>query len=173
VIESTRFFLLIILLIIATYTDLTQRKIFNWLTYPAIGLGIGIAGGETVIYDNWAVFSPILFSVVLCLVVYLLPFFFGWIGGGDLKLMLAICCLQGAQPFGLGFVMRSIFNITLIGAIMAAVLLIWKGSLFKGILGSFKLLVRPIASKEAIIENTIPYGVAISLGTFWTLLTLS
>ncbi len=172
-IETTRFVLLILILVIAAYTDFTKRKIYNWLTFPAIGLGIGIAGGETVISDNWASFLPILFSLILCLVVYLLPFFFGWIGDGDLKLMIAISCLQGAQPFGAGFMMRSIFNITLIGAVMAAILLIWKGSLLKGVLGSFKLLIRPVASKEEINENTIPYGLAISLGTFWTLMTLT
>jgi len=170
--ETARFFLLIVLLLVAAYTDVAHRKIYNWLTFPIIGLGLGLAGGETVLNDNWGHFMPIILSLAISLVIYLIPFFLGWIGGGDLKLMVAISCLQGASPFGAGFMMHSIFNITLVGAVMAILLLIWKGTLLKGVAGSFKLLVHPMANKEEEQVLTIPYGIAISIGTFLTIFNL-
>ncbi len=90
-------------LCIAGWTDLRTEKIFNWLTYPAILIGLighGIVGGSP-----WS--SPVatqtgvmdLTDSFAGLAVGFLPMFLAWqaggIGGGDAKLMAAVGALTG------------------------------------------------------------------------------
>ena len=70
-----------------------------------------------------------------------LPCWLGWMGGGDLKLMLAIGALHG-PPLAPSFMVQAIYNIALVGAIMALGVLIWKGQLLRGLGASFRWIGR-------------------------------
>lgn len=83
--------MLTVLLIIATYTDLRWSRIPNWLTFPAMGLGIlthiWIGGlGD-------ALFS--LAGLGVGMGLFVLPYVCKAIGAGDVKLMAAIGSMVG------------------------------------------------------------------------------
>lgn len=164
--EMIRLGALALLLIISVYTDLSRRKIYNWATYPAIGFGIGIAGGEVLIHDQWVWMTPAILGMLSSSIVFGIPYLLGWLGAGDLKLLIAVGALQGS-PFGALFILNIFYNTALCGAIMALLILVWRGELLKGLLGSLKLFVKPKQQvSETISQATLPYGVAIALGTF-------
>lgn len=161
-----RYGLLIVVLLIALYTDISRRKIYNWLTFPAIGLGIGLVLGEVVLFNNTVALTGFFLGVGITVLVFGIPARLGWLGGGDFKLVLAVACLLAGRH-----IVETLFCISLVGAVMAFLMLIWKGSVAKGIGGVFRLLRKP---RSASIcdegELTIPYGVAIALGTLLPLL---
>jgi prepilin peptidase CpaA len=78
--------LMAVTLIIATYTDIRNGKIYNWTTLPAILLGLSLntlgqgweglllsAGGAAVVMALFLLFGPLV-----------------GIGGGDVKLLMAV-----------------------------------------------------------------------------------
>lgn len=84
---------LILMLLVAVYTDLRTKKIYNWLTLPCMMLGITL---------NLAVGGPkgLLLSLaggglILGLYVAFAPS--TGIGGGDVKLMMAVGTLLGIK----------------------------------------------------------------------------
>jgi prepilin peptidase CpaA len=84
---------LIAALICASYTDLRWRRIKNWLTYPAMVAGFAVntlAGG-----GEGARLSAMGWLVGLGIMA--LPFVFGVMGAGDVKLMAAIGAIKGAH----------------------------------------------------------------------------
>ena len=79
------------LLIIAVYTDLRWSRIPNWLTFPALGLGIvfhALAGGLGDTLFGLA-------GLVVGMGLFLLPYACKAIGAGDVKLMAAIGSMVG------------------------------------------------------------------------------
>lgn len=148
-------------------TDLLQRKIYNYVTLPAIGIGIGLALGDWVFMDHLKFLVIPAVSMGMALVVFGIPCWLGWMGAGDLKLMLAVGALQG-PPLSSAFMFQAIYNTALVGAFMALGVLIWKGQLLRGIGSSFRWIVKP-KSRPGQEMGSLPYGVAIALGSLWTL----
>ena len=165
--DVLRIGILVATLLVATYTDLAHRKIYNWNTYPAIGLGIGLAAGEALSEASWFWLWPSLIGFGLCAMIFAVPFLLSWLGDGDYKLLLGIGALQGAPMNGV-FILNAIYNIALIGAMMAFILLIWRGQLMAGLRGSLRLIAHPKVYSTDDREQ-MPYGLAIALGTLWTL----
>lgn len=161
-----RYGVLMLVLLIALYTDISQRKIFNWLTFPAIGLGLGFTVGELLLFKNVAVLQGLLIGVSITALVFGIPTWLGWLGGGDFKLVMAVATLTAGRQ-----TLEILFSISLVGAVMALLTLIWKGSMLKGLRGMFRLISKP-RSSSITDENeiTIPYGIAISLGTLLPIL---
>jgi prepilin peptidase CpaA len=88
---STMIILLAVLLITAIYTDLRWFRIPNWLTFPAMGLGILVQawiGGS-----QGALFS--LAGLGVGMGLFLLPYVCRAMGAGDVKLMAAIGSIVG------------------------------------------------------------------------------
>lgn len=130
-------------------TDVMRRKIYNWLTYPALGGGlllqlVGHGWGEILGQG----LSSSLAGALFCLVVF--GTFAYWrraFGMGDVKLLAAL----GAQA-GFLTALRLVMFSTIIGAMMA---LVW---LFLGRGG----ILRPTPERSL---PTVPYAVAIAIGT--------
>jgi prepilin peptidase CpaA len=82
---------LVTILVAASFMDLRSGKIPNWLTLPAILLGVALSlltGGRDGLFNSvtgLAVGSGLL----------LLPFVLGGMGGGDVKLLGAIGAFEG------------------------------------------------------------------------------
>lgn len=73
----------------ASVTDLYNRRIPNWITVPAIGSGLAMAaitGSRSV----WIVFAGIL--------IIFFAGMSGVMGGGDLKLIMAVTAFCGVMP---------------------------------------------------------------------------
>ena len=108
---------LLSLLLVATYTDVREHKIYNWLTYPGILLGFclnGFFGGRDGFQDS---FSGFLACGLIMIVCYLL---FD-IGGGDVKLI----AMMGAF-LGLHDGIEALLITFIFGSVMGMVILIWQ-----------------------------------------------
>lgn len=182
--EYINIVVLVLLLLIAAFSDAKDKKIPNKLTFPVILLGLIL----NLIING---FSGIKFSVLgflLGLGVFFIPFALGLMGGGDVKLMAAIGALMG-------------WRFTLVSAVFSAVagILVVVGYLsYKRRLVSYfkpyfagmgRLILRYIdfpkgstvgekfkklsygneVKKGEEDKLYVPYGVAIALGTLFVL----
>jgi prepilin peptidase CpaA len=162
--------ILIFVLITSLVTDLRSRKILNIITVPSILIGI--------IYSTLTEgLSGFILSgqgLVVGLGVLLIPYLIGGMGAGDVKLMAAIGALMGTS-----FVFYSFIYTALIGGLIAVTLIVkqrgfWNPlknflfnvTFFRSDLGSMLLP----SKEERLSRISFPYGVAIVLGTFCTLI---
>jgi len=90
----TFFSITVIGLLIATYTDLKERMVYNKLTYTLIGLGIGLKIIETIkTQSTEPILTAIAGGVIAFAVAYLLWRLGVW-AGGDVKLVTAIAVIN-------------------------------------------------------------------------------
>jgi len=155
--------LLFTAMIVSAYTDVARGKVYNWCTYPAIFVGLivhGLIGYQT---GDWLCLSRGLLGLAIGAGLFLLPYRFGLVGGGDVKLMGAVGALQGPN-----FVVLSAFLSAVVGAIFGFSVLIWKGRFREGMRNLGSAALKPWKLKEKVVDDTrLPYGLAIALGTFW------
>jgi len=155
------------LLLIAASTDIAYRLIPNWI---AVIIGsLGMAGRLVV--------SPTAFCVSLAITLVLLALMLvlharGLFGGGDVKLVSAVCLGLSAS-----LVYRFIFITAMAGGVLALVHLIGRravrGRAVRGPLPRGSLLLHRIVSVEIwrlAHHGSLPYGVAIACGGIWTIL---
>lgn len=154
---------LLLMLSISLVTDLRSRNIYNWITLPAIGLGIVWHTWR----DGWVGFSYSGEGFLLGLGVLLIPYLLGGMGAGDVKLMAAIGALTGPA-----FVFSSFLYSSIIGGAIALAIMIrqgeWKRSLHR--IGHALFFLRTNAGALQALDKTeihgaFPYGVAITFGT--------
>ena len=179
---------LIILIIFAVFFDLTQKRIPNFLTFPAILLGLiifTIQGGFEGLIQGLSGFG-------VGIAVFFLFFALGVMGGGDVKLMGAIGALKGVE-----FIIYTTIFTGIIGGIMAVAYMIIKGQamitlkkvFFSGATFFFKTLFFRLRNSyfnylsvhfsdklEALQQGGkskkvyMPYGVAIAIGALVVLI---
>ena len=80
----------VIITLIASFTDIRKKLIYDWITLPAIGIGILIS-----IYECFSICN--IFNFLIPLAVFLLSYplyYAGKLGGGDVKLFTAIAALM-------------------------------------------------------------------------------
>ncbi|MDA0837993.1 MAG: prepilin peptidase [Planctomycetota bacterium] len=168
------------LLIGAAYTDLVWGKVFNWLTYPAIVIGLLVAvaiggqdrpflleNGQTIIRSTPALTSC-LFGLFLGFGVFYLFYLLGGVGMGDVKLMAAIGALMGWA-----FVLVAALYSALAGAVIGVAVLIYNKKFGEGLKKSACVMFSPSMMKEekhvdgtAVLTGlTVPYGFAMAVGT--------
>ncbi|MDO9574654.1 MAG: A24 family peptidase [Candidatus Contubernalis sp.] len=176
-------YILIILIVLSLYFDLTQKKIPNFLTFPAVIWGLFY---NTIMNP----FQGFIFSfsgLLVGIAVFLIPFMLGGMGGGDVKLMGAIGALKGMH-----FVLSAAVLTALFGGIIAIIILIVKGQLLSTLKRIIFPILKPVVSllafrfrspqlndfyarlsagKEIKTADSIyfPYGAAIGLGTLTAL----
>jgi Flp pilus assembly protein protease CpaA len=162
--------LLFIVLIICAYTDLADRKIYNWCTLPGVVLGLGVnllVGG---LWDG-GIWGANLGSSVAALGLVLVLFgWFYWRGAmaaGDVKLMLAVAAIGGCHNC---FILYALTFGALSGALMAVLAFIWHGKLLEGLKGALVFafgtgrIGQDGERKIAASGITVPFGAAIAIG---------
>jgi prepilin peptidase CpaA len=169
--------LLFLTLSIAAVTDLLNRRVYNWLTYPAIafGLTLGYAAGDLGSLSlHGAGLVNHLAGFALGFGVFALVWIAGrGVGGGEVKLMGAIGAIMGWQ-----FVIGAMFWSSLVGAVMAVWALVMRGKLVQGLGRAFRAAVtigsppEDKTAEEGDGEESpgrlrIPYGTAIAFGTLF------
>ena len=76
----------LIVLAVATFTDLRNRRIPNWLVFPFLLVGIVVSGW----LQGWHGVGQSFAGMGLSLLFNGLAFWMGWTGAGDVKLFTAI-----------------------------------------------------------------------------------
>lgn len=163
---------LIVFLLTCAYTDLSKRLIYNRVLLPAIVFGFlyawltnGIGGvGQS------------LAGMILGFLLLLLPFYFGGLGAGDVKMLAVIGALQGPH-----FTWRAFLLSALVGGGWAVVYLARQGRFLftlNTLLINAYLLLRglPVTGPSFNLnqtgpEETLPYGAVLALGTLLTYLS--
>ena len=123
-------------LIVSTFTDIRQHKIYNWTTYPgmiaalaisgvATCLGVDVINGSQSQVDNFGVsnWPDSLFGLLACGAVMIVcyVFFPGGVGGGDVKLIAMIGAFLGVMS-GLEAMLWTF----VLGGCAALVSLVWR-----------------------------------------------
>jgi prepilin peptidase CpaA len=186
----------LIILAVATCTDLRSRRIPNWLVMPFLLVGIvvsplrmdwsGIRRGfwlprdwsslrqgfwpETGHGFAWHGLEQSCAGLGLGFLLYGLLFWMGGMGAGDLKLCAAIGAWIGPMQLFVALVITS-----LAGGIMVLAWLAWRGFLRKLFLGAGALVFgrqlrgiqsSPEPSLAELLKRKMPYAPAIAIGTF-------
>ena len=155
----------VIVLAIATFTDLRSRRIPNWLVFPFLLAGIVVSGW----LHGWHGIGQSMAGLGLGALLFGILFFMGGMGMGDVKLCAAIGAWVGPRQLITAIVLTGIT-----GGIMAVC---WAaaggfmGDLFKGsgdlVFGFKDRGMRP--HPELVLANPktrkLPYAPAIAIGT--------
>lgn len=159
---------LVLVLLIAVYTDWRWHRIYNWLTFPAMGLGLLLSlvmGGVPGLLSSLA-------GAGLAAGVFLLLYLFAKMGAGDLKLMVAI----GAW-LGYPLIVVTMIDVALAGGVIALLFALRYGALWPVLRNLYYFLLAmftPGAKPESMLSKSalppFPYGVAIAVGTLLAML---
>jgi prepilin peptidase CpaA len=157
--------LLLLVCALAAFTDLRNHRIPDWLTLPAVGLGLAL---RWAFFGLGGAFDTGLVAAMFGALVGFLVFgmFAVWgkgMGGGDVKLMTAVGSLAGFLH-GLTCVMCT----AVVGAVLALGLLIAKRKVLSTARGFWRrVFTKPKDGEDRI---TLPYGLPIALGVVWATL---
>jgi prepilin peptidase CpaA len=142
----------LVLVVVATVTDLRSRRIPNWLTMPFLATGLAV-GGVTGGLTGLARSAEGAGLAILLLGAFCLLRGMGW---GDLKL----CTAVGAW-LGPGQLILALIATAVAGGVAAVAALLWRGT-------GYKLPTRLQIDDPAAF--TLPYAPAIAVGTVFALL---
>jgi prepilin peptidase CpaA len=158
------FFVLFICFLMAF--DIKEKRIPNRIIFAGIVIGVLLNGskGITELVNSFL-------GLGLGVGILIIPFGLGWLGAGDVKFLGAIGAI-----LGISWVPRVFFYSALVGGLLALITIAVRGmnpKAFKGIWYGFKLMmmsggrVLPDRVSERALKGarTLPYGVAIGLGT--------
>ena len=163
--HSTAWWPTLIVLVIATFTDLRSRSIPNWLVFPFMIAGMAVSGW----LHGWNGLGHSLAGFALGGLLFGVLSMMGGMGMGDVKLCAAIGAWVGPGQLMIALVLTGI-----VGGIMALVWAIcggFLGELFSGagdlVFGLKKRGLRP--HPELVLDNPLtrkmPYAPAIAIGT--------
>ena len=100
---NLNFLLAGVLVAVCIWTDLKTRTIYNRYTYPAVIIGLIICIATTK-YSN-------IYGSLIIMAMYLFFFLSGRMGGGDLKLAVALSLFLGSESVMLGSILAAVIMI--------------------------------------------------------------
>ncbi len=146
---------------IAGYTDWRSRRIPNWLTIPALFVGVA----TNTLVRGWPGTKDSLLGAGLGLAL-LLPFvIIRALGAGDWKLVGALGAFLGPRELILILIVTIFIN-----GIMAVAMIIWKGRIRQSAQNFVRLLASvatfQMPTRELTLDNPdavkVPFGVAVA-----------
>ncbi|MFN8575684.1 MAG: prepilin peptidase [Candidatus Sericytochromatia bacterium] len=160
------YYILIIIISIALYTDATKYKIYNWLTFPSLFLGFIASFFNGVGFFNSFIGFLIAFSISFAMYAT------KGIKAGDVKLMASI----GAW-LGNSLIITNLLYIFISGGILGILFALKNGTLIPTLNKIYRFFFALFSSgmdaKEEVretINKPMPYGLAIFVGTILTLI---
>ena len=162
--------------LVACVTDIKWRRVPNWLTVSMVIAGFGLAFGQSGFSGLGSAFIGFLAALGL----FLVPFAMGWLGGGDVKLFIALGALLGVRSLLWVFLYSAIA-----GGVMALIVVLYRVLKAGQFLLQLRLLLvgavvflgnlsnrAGIRSKAPVLQVTAqalraryPYAVAVAIGT--------
>ena len=152
------------LLLVCMVTDLARGLIYNWVTLPAVLLGLGLGFHQA----GWPGLGASALGMAVGGGIFLIPFVLNAVGGGDVKLMAGVGALAGA-PFAL----KTALYACIAGGVWALFAMAVKGKLGRGLGDTgrfFKGLLLPGLKAEKpspLGLRPLPFGLCIALGAAW------
>ncbi len=150
----------VIVLGVATFTDLRSRRIPNWLVLPFLVCGIAVSSW----LHGWHGAARSLEGSALGLLLFGLLFWMGGMGAGDVKLCAAIGSWIGPAQLVIALVLTG-----LVGGAMALIWAVCGGFLKELFQHTGDLVFRRKDNGEAVLSNPMrrkmPYAPAIAIGT--------
>ncbi len=150
--------------LLACATDLARGKIYNWLTLPVLLLAFAVSFAE----GGWPMLAQSLLGASVGFALFGWLFFFGVLGGGDVKLLMAIGA-WGDFHLTIEVALLSI----ILGGIMALGWLFFTKRLkdfWQRIRGSaLSLWISELDFVAPAIDRkqTMPFGVPIAVAAVW------
>lgn len=155
---------LLIIIVAAAFFDIKERRIPNWIILLGLiaGLALGALQSSTQLIFNVVGF----FAGIMALMI---PFGFGWMGAGDVKLFAAVGALVGYKALPRVFFYSCIVAGTI--ALIALALRRAREMSFKYFWADCKFMLLTLGTR--LPESTpldsgaysVPWGVAIGAGT--------
>lgn len=153
----------LIVLSVATFTDLRNRRIPNWLVVPFMVLGLVASTW----LHGWHGLGQAFAGLGLGLLLYGFLFWMGGMGAGDVKLAAAIGAWIGPNQLFFALIVTA-----MVGGIMALGWAVWGGFLKELLNGASDLTFgfKDKAVREEMALNNpkkhkLPYAPAIAIGT--------
>jgi len=145
--------------------DIKSRRIPNFITGPAILLGLLLH----LSLDGWHGLLTSLAAGLICGAIFLIFYLAGGMGAGDVKLIAAVGCIAGLADAGYLLVLTS-----LAGGMMGVVFAMMRGRLKETLLNVGAIAshhkeegLKPHPDLNVLNASTLrlPYGVAIAAGS--------
>jgi len=155
----------VVVLCVATFTDLRSRRIPNWLVLPFLALGLAVSAWQ----QGWHGIGQSLEGAALALVIYGFLFWMGGMGAGDVKLCIAIGAWIGPTQMFVALVVTG-----MVGGVMALGWAVCGGFLKELFSGAGSLAFGwakrgGLRDPELVLSNPLrrkmPYAPAIAVGT--------
>lgn len=161
--ESIKQILVVLFIVCCIYTDLTQRKIPNKLTFPFAIIGVI----SNIIFDGFNGLLGALMGMLIGFFILFIPFVLKGMYAGDVKMLMAIGAMNGWV-----FVIGTALYMAIIGGIISLGILIRHRKLGLCLRKIKYYLLRLIffnqveawEGEETLEKIYIPYGLAIGLG---------
>ena len=151
------------LAIFVIYFDVRYRRIPNVLVLATLLAGISI----NTFFSGWQGMLSSVEGFALAFIPMLLMHIFGALGAGDVKLFGAVGAVLGVSLVPLAFVV-----VVMLGAVLAIYTMLRAGTVFTTLHGVLRIFVgilpgweMPRFAMSPDRRHTIPYGVAIMLGS--------
>ena len=159
-----------VVLVVAAVTDWRNRKVYNWLTYPAVIVGLVL---HTIVFGVGGLTTGLITAVVVLFVgLLILPL--GWLGGGDIKLLIAV-----GATLGPGALFEVFFYSLFVGMLFGLSLSAVNGYLWEMIkrIGAFlKSLVLSATTRTNLTNDVdtdersyLPFAIPILAGAIFAL----
>lgn len=125
--------ILLAILLVATYTDVRQQRIYNWTTYPGTVAAWVLNGAGSLVVAwqwtdpgtlqawGWIGLGSSLLGWLVCGGIMVACFVFFSVGGGDVKLIAMIGAFLGPDAG-----IMAMFWAFVLGACLAVIVLIWR-----------------------------------------------
>lgn len=140
-----------IVVAVATVTDLRSRRVPNWLVLPFLPLGIAVSAW----FHGWHGVEQSLAGAGLAIVIFGVLYWKFGMGAGDVKLAVAIGAWIGPNQFLIAVVLTALAG--------GLVILIWAAC--RALLRLVGRRTREEASFGSLMETKMPYAPAIAIGT--------
>jgi prepilin peptidase CpaA len=155
---------------IVIYYDVRYRRIPNFLVLTALLCGLAVNS----FYGGLHGMAASMLGFAIAFIPMLLIHIFGAMGAGDVKLFGAVGAILGASLVPMTFVL-----VALLGGALAIVSTLRAGTVLSTLHGVVRIFVgllpgweMPRFAMKADRRHTIPYGVAIMLGSLLSTLVL-
>jgi prepilin peptidase CpaA len=166
--QSIVFWPTLVVLLVATATDIRSRRIPNWLVFPFLLAGVVVSG----ISHGWRGIAVSISGIALATVVTGLLWWLRGMGMGDVKLCAAVGAWIGPEQLITALVVMAIT-----GGVMALIWAACSGAVRESLDGASDLIfglwkrgLRP--HQKLVLDNPLarkmPYAPAIAIGTLFS-----